>query len=106
MIKFSRILSHENDQIKTSKKKQAYIKLLSAGLITQVFEGSNRPAERNRDLAEGSQLRLEAHPTSGFQSRQERFVLNPSLRPEPRPFPATFAEFDCETLPKAAEALR
>ena len=33
MIKFSRILSHENDQIKTSKKKQAYIKLLSAGLI-------------------------------------------------------------------------
>jgi len=33
MIKFSRILSHENDQIKTSKKKQAYINLLSAGLI-------------------------------------------------------------------------
>jgi len=33
MITFSRILSHENDQIKKSKKNQAYIKLFSAGLI-------------------------------------------------------------------------
>ena len=41
MIKFSRILSHENDQIKTSKKKQAYIKLLSAGLIDKPQDASD-----------------------------------------------------------------